>query len=129
MVRSGQNLQPSFRALGDPTRRQILVELAQEDLTISEVVDKFDLTRTAVRKHLTILEEGNLITLTQKGKERITSLNPAGVKLTADWFRYFDQYWDTALNSLKKAVENKPSKSIKKNSSSKRSKTPNRNNK
>lgn len=100
-----QNLQSSFRALGDPTRRQILMELGREDLTISEVVEKFELTRTAVRKHLTILEEGNLITVTPRGKERVTSLNPKGLKSTAEWFGYFDHYWDTALGSLKKAIE------------------------
>lgn len=102
---AAQNLQSSFRALGDSTRRQILMELSREELTISEVVDKFDLTRTAVRKHLTILEEGNLITVTPRGKERVTCLNQAGLKATVDWFKYFDQYWDTALGSLKAAIE------------------------
>ncbi|MFK7992914.1 MAG: ArsR/SmtB family transcription factor [Granulosicoccus sp.] len=100
-----QNLQSSFRALGDTTRRQILLELKREDLTISEVVDKFDLTRTAVRKHLTILEEGNLITVVPRGKERINRLNHTGLKATADWFNYFDQYWDKALGSLKDTIE------------------------
>ena len=108
-----QDLQSSFRALGDPTRRQILMELGREDLTIAEVVDKFDLTRTAVRKHLTILEEGNLITVTARGKERISQLNPQGLKCAADWFNFFDQYWDTKLNSLRKAVENDKSISSK----------------
>ena len=98
-------LQASFRALGDPTRRQILMELGEQDLTITEVVEKFALTRTAVRKHLTILEEGDLITVTPRGKERITRLNPHGIKSTAEWFNYFDQYWDDALNSLKQVVE------------------------
>ncbi len=100
-----QQIQSSFRALSDPTRRQILMELGEDELTISEVVDKFELTRTAVRKHLTILEEGNLITVTPRGKERVTRLNPTGLKTTAEWFNYFDKYWDTALNSLKKAIE------------------------
>lgn len=100
-----QNIQSSFRALGDPTRRQILIELGRDDLTIAEVVEKFDLTRTAVRKHLTILEEGNLITVTPRGKERVTRLNVTGLKATADWFNYFDQYWDTALGSLKSVIE------------------------
>jgi len=100
-----QNLQSSFRALGDPTRREILRQLCEDELTISEVVEKFDLTRTAVRKHLTILEEGQLITLTPRGKERVTRLNPIGLKKTAEWFNYFDQYWDSALHSLKMAVE------------------------
>lgn len=100
-----QDLQPAFRALGDPTRRAILRQLCQEELTITEVVDKFDLTRTAVRKHLTVLEEGNLITVTARGKERITRLNPVGVELTADWFKYFDQFWDTRLDSLQSAIK------------------------
>ena len=101
-----QELQASFRALADPTRREILRQLSKEELTISEVVDKFDLTRTAVRKHLTILEEGQLISVTPRGKERLTRLNPNGMKKTAEWFNYFDQYWDTALGSLKSAIEN-----------------------
>ncbi|MGH1357506.1 MAG: ArsR/SmtB family transcription factor [Burkholderiaceae bacterium] len=104
------DLQSSFRALGDPTRRAILMRLSQNDMTITEVVDSFDLTRTAVRKHLTILEEGQLITLTSRGKERVSKLNLAGIKSTADWFNYFDQFWDSALGSLKSAVEATPSK-------------------
>jgi len=110
-----QNLQPAFRALGDPTRRAILRQLCQGELSISEVVDNFDLTRTAVRKHLAILEEGNLITLTPRGKERVTRVNLQGLKSTADWFNYFDQFWDTALDSLKVTIESdKRSKSTRK---------------
>lgn len=101
------NLQPAFRALSDPTRRAILLRLRNADLTITEVVDQFDLTRTAVRKHITILEEGELITVTPRGRERVTSLNPDGVKPIADWFSYFNQYWDDALNSLKSVIEKK----------------------
>ena len=99
------NLQHAFRALGDPTRRQILQQLCGAELSISEVVEQFDLTRTAVRKHLTILEEGQLIVVTPKGKERISRLNSDGLRKTVDWFSYFDQYWDNALISLKDAAE------------------------
>ncbi len=97
-------LQQSFRALADPTRREILRQLCKEQLTIAEVVEKFDLTRTAVRKHLTILEQGQLITLTPNGKERITRINPTGVQKTAAWFDYFDQFWDARLDSLEQAI-------------------------
>lgn len=108
-----QHIQSSFRALADDTRRQILMELGREELTITEVVEKFELTRTAVRKHLTILEEGNLITVTPRGKERVNRLNPKGLKGAADWFNYFDNYWDTALGSLKNVIESKNRKSPK----------------
>lgn len=104
------DIQSSFRALADPTRRQILIELGRNDLTITEVVEKFDLSRTAVRKHLTILEEGRLVTVTPKGKERITQLNLVGLRSTAEWFTFFDQYWNTALSSLKHAVDNEKPK-------------------
>jgi len=70
------------------------------------VVDRFDLTRTAVRKHLTVLQEGNLITMNAKGRERVMTLNPQGLKSVAAWFNFFDQFWDSALVSLKDAVEN-----------------------
>jgi DNA-binding transcriptional ArsR family regulator len=100
-----QQLQQSFRALSDPTRRQILLQLSDENLTIAEVSDKFDLSRTAVRKHLAILEEGNLITVTPRGKERVNQLNPDGLKTTSEWFNYFNQFWDTKLETLKNAIE------------------------
>lgn len=99
------DIQPAFRALSDPTRREILRQLATEELTITEVVSRFELTRTAVRKHLTILEEGNLINVTVRGKERVNKLNASGIKSTVDWFNYFDQFWDTALDSLKSTIE------------------------
>jgi len=76
-------------------------------MTITEVVEQFDLTRTAVRKHLSILEEGDLITVTQSGKERINRLNPQGFKNAEQWLSYFDQFWDNALTSLKNAVEHR----------------------
>jgi DNA-binding transcriptional ArsR family regulator len=101
-----QQLQQSFRALSDPTRRQILMQLSNEDLTIAEVSSKFDLSRTAVRKHLAILEEGNLITVTPRGKERVNQLNPNGLKTTSEWFNYFYQFWDTKLETLKSVIEN-----------------------
>ena len=101
-----QQLQQSFRALADPTRREILQQLCKEELSIGEVVEKFDLSRTAVRKHLTILEDGDLITVTARGKERITRIKAAGIQNTAAWFSHFDQYWDSALGALMQAVEN-----------------------
>jgi len=102
------DLQLSFRALGDPTRRAILMHLRQQEMTITEVVDHFELTRTAVRKHLTILEEGDLISVSQRGKERITQLNPDGLKSTFEWFDEFSNFWDSRLNALKDAVEKSP---------------------
>ncbi len=101
-----ENLQPTFRALADPTRRDILHMLGDQDMTIAEVTAHFDITRAAVKKHLNVLKEGDLIRVRVKGRERINSLYPDGLKPILDWLTYFDQFWDERLLSLKNSIEN-----------------------
>lgn len=103
--------QAAFRALADPTRRQILMDLSTREMTIGEVVDQFDITRGAVRKHLTILEEGKLISVRSQGRSRINRLEPMGLKSVSEWINYFSDFWDDRLSALKNAIENeKPRK-------------------
>ena len=94
-----------FRALADPTRRSILQILAGNAMTIAEVAENFDMTRAAVKKHLTILHEGNLISVKTDGRSRVNALNPDGLRLVTDWFGYFDAFWDSRLNTLKSEIE------------------------
>ena len=97
--------QPTLRALADPTRRDILLMLRDRDLTIAEVSENFDLTRAAVKKHLTVLSDGGLITVQTRGRERINSLSPEGIKPVLDWLGYFDGFWNDRLSALKTAIE------------------------
>lgn len=97
--------QSAFRALSDPTRRDILRLLAAQDMTIAEVSDRFDITRPAVKKHLTILKEGDLITVKVKGRERINSLNPSGMAPVLNWLEFFENFWDERLSTLKTLIE------------------------
>ena len=97
--------QSAFRALADPTRRDIVRLLASDDLTIGQLTDRFDMTRAAVKKHLTVLSDGGLITVEPRGRERINRLNPAGMAPILDWFSYFDQFWTDRLADLKQAIE------------------------
>lgn len=97
--------QQSFRALADPTRRSILQMLAGEDMTIGEVAENFDMTRAAVKKHLTILREGNLICVEVRGRSRLNSLNRDGLQKVLSWFSYFDAFWDERLTALKTEIE------------------------
>ncbi|QBF32451.1 metalloregulator ArsR/SmtB family transcription factor [Thalassococcus sp. S3] len=101
-------LQPAFRALADPTRREILVMLGRSDMTIGEVSARFQMTRAAVKKHLTVLEEGDLISVRSAGRERINSLNPNALRPVTTWLSYFDQFWDDKLANLKETIEGDP---------------------
>ena len=97
--------QSVFRALADPTRREIISMLADGALPIAEIAAQFEMTRPAVAKHLAILREGGLINVEEKGRERINRLNPRALKTAADWINHFDRFWDERLTKLKSLVE------------------------
>lgn len=97
-------IQGAFRALADPTRRQILFHLSKGEMSIGDLVDRFEITRAAVKKHLTILEQGALISVHAQGRARINRLEAGGLKSVADWLNYFSQFWDQRLHDLQRAV-------------------------
>ncbi len=94
-----------FRALSDPTRRKILELLSRQEMTIAQLTDHFDMTRAAVKKHLTVLSDGGLITIRARGRERISTLAPEGFAPVLDWLSYFESFWDDRLESLKSLIE------------------------
>lgn len=95
----------TFRALADPTRRDILGMLSAQDMTIGAVAERFDMTRPAIKKHLAVLQDGDLITVTARGRERINAINPKGFRAIESWLSVFDRFWDDRLSALKSAVE------------------------
>ncbi len=99
------DLQPAFRALGDATRRDILLMLTTGDMTLADITDRFDITRAAIKKHLTILEEGGLVLSHVQGRTRIHRLNGPAIRPVFDWIAHFDRFWDDRLAALKSTVE------------------------
>jgi DNA-binding transcriptional ArsR family regulator len=97
--------QAVFRAIADPTRREILSMLAREEMSVGEVAQSFDMTRPAVAKHLGILREADLIIVRPEGRRNVNGLKPDALKAVTDWLAYFDQFWDEKLADLKHAVE------------------------
>lgn len=79
-------------------------------MTIGEVADQFDMTRAAIKKHLTILEQGRLISVHAQGRERINRLEPEGLKSVSEWLKYFDRFWDERLRSLQAAIDDEDTK-------------------
>ncbi|WP_377507238.1 ArsR/SmtB family transcription factor [Octadecabacter sp. R77987] len=99
------NNQPIFRALADPTRRDILLMLRGGEKTIAQVAENFDMTRAAVKKHLTVLSDGGLIQVRPKGREKLNALDLQGMAPVLDWLSFFDAFWDHRLAALKTAIE------------------------
>jgi DNA-binding transcriptional ArsR family regulator len=96
-----------FRALADPTRRQLLDSLHYRNgQTLNALCERTDMTRQAVTKHLAILEEANLITTVRNGREKEHYLNPVPINEIAErWIGKFERGRLTALSDLKKRLE------------------------
>ena len=98
-----------FKALADPTRRSLLDELFRRDgQTLSELVDRFEMTRFGVMKHLKQLEEAGLVVSTKKGREKFHYLNPVPIRLVHDrWIDKYREHAVSALMALKAELESK----------------------
>lgn len=96
-----------FKALADPTRRQLLDKLrARNGQTLQALCAELDMTRQAVSKHLALLEEANLIVALRRGREKEHYLNPAPIFEIADrWIDKFERGRLRALTDLKKTLE------------------------
>ncbi len=95
-----------YRALGDLTRRRILMMLKHGNKTQKEIVDSFHISQPAIKKHLKILVEEEIISETTNGKYRIYSLNHDKLQLAyQEVVQYIGELLDDQLVSLKNYVE------------------------
>jgi DNA-binding transcriptional ArsR family regulator len=96
-----------FRALADPSRRQLLDRLyARNAQTLVELCQGLEMTRQAVAKHVAILEEANLIACRRHGREKRHFINPVPINDIAErWISKFEQPRLAALSDLKRQLE------------------------
>ncbi|MBS4196006.1 ArsR/SmtB family transcription factor [Lederbergia citri] len=95
-----------YRAFGDSTRRRILSMLKQGNKTQKEIVEAFDISQPAIKKHLDILLEEKMISERIQGKYRIYSLNPNSLQIAyKEMLQYIGELLDDQLVSLKDYVE------------------------
>lgn len=99
-----------FKALADASRRALLDRLHDRNgQTLSELCEGLEMSRQAVTKHLTLLEEANLVATRRHGREKLHYLNPAPIQEIADrWMGKFDRGRLEALANLKRATEGDP---------------------
>ena len=109
-----------FKALADPTRREILDLLKDGPKKTSELVEAFPhLSRFGVMKHLDGLREAGLVNTRSEGRLRINSLNVNPIRQIAErWINKYEAYWTNTLLRVKESAEK--SSVEKKNSQSKR---------
>jgi DNA-binding transcriptional ArsR family regulator len=91
-----------FRAMGDPTRREILLELLRGPAPVYRIAERFECSRPAISRHLRILKDARLVRQEKSGREIVYHLDPRAL---AQLRAYLDNFWTRGLTRLKKTAE------------------------
>jgi DNA-binding transcriptional ArsR family regulator len=94
------NLDSTFAALADPTRRAILARLALGETSVTELAKPFEMSMPAISKHLKVLERAGLIDRGRDAQTRPARLNPAALKTAAAWIDEYRRFWEESFDRL-----------------------------
>jgi DNA-binding transcriptional ArsR family regulator len=95
----------SFAALSDVTRRGVLEQLGRADASISDLAERFHMTLTGMKKHVSVLEQAGLVTTEKVGRVRTCKLAPRGLEEEAEWIQRYRQLWAARFDEMDKVVE------------------------
>jgi DNA-binding transcriptional ArsR family regulator len=96
-----------FRAISDPTRREILNILRGGQQTVGGIARNFRMSRPAISKHLRLLHSAGLVVTRQQGTANFCSLDPKPLRIVNDWLQDYEMFWSQSLQRLKKHLEEK----------------------
>jgi DNA-binding transcriptional ArsR family regulator len=94
-----------FRAIADPTRREILGLLRGRSHSVGEIAGHFRTSRPAISKHIRLLRNVGLVVTRNEGTARICQLNAAPLRAVDNWLRDYQALWNESLRGLKRYVE------------------------
>ncbi|WP_150522830.1 ArsR/SmtB family transcription factor [Roseibium sediminis] len=99
------NLDAVFAALSDPTRRAILVRLAQGEATVNELAEPFKISQPAISKHLKVLERSGLIERGINRTQRPARLKAGPMAEAVAWLEEFRKFWSGSFDQLDTLLE------------------------
>src|SRR5688572_16529336 len=95
-----EELDRTFHALADPTRRAILARLAQGEATVNELAEPFDISLPAISRHLKVLERAGLISRGKDAQFRPRRLQPEGLRDVHAWIETYREQWEGRFDRL-----------------------------
>jgi len=90
----------TFAALADPTRRAILARLAAGDATVNELVEPFNMSQPAISKHLKVLEAAGLVSRGRDAQRRPVHIEAAPMAAAVGWLEEFKKFWEVSYGRL-----------------------------
>ena len=103
--RSNGDLDASFSALSDRTRRGVLEQLGHSEATITELAAKFNMTLTGMKKHVGVLEEAGLVSTHKVGRVRYCRIGKRRLDEAMAWIEQYRALWDARFNQLDKVLD------------------------
>ena len=100
-----ERLDAVFRALGDPTRRSMLRELADGERSIGELAAPFSITFAGASKHVKVLERAGLVNRSVEGRRHVCRLEADPLADADEWLRFYTQFWSRRLDALQCSLE------------------------
>jgi DNA-binding transcriptional ArsR family regulator len=102
---SRAQLDASFAALSDATRRGVLEQLGRADASITDLADKFHMSLTGMKKHVGVLEDAGLVTTEKVGRVRTCKLGPRRLEHETAWLERYRELWDARFDELDAVVQ------------------------
>jgi DNA-binding transcriptional ArsR family regulator len=99
------NLDASFAALSDVTRRGVLEQLGRAEASITELAEKFNMTLTGMKKHVGVLEQAGLVITEKVGRVRTCRLGPHRLEEATAWLEKYRQLWAARFDELDRVIE------------------------
>src|SRR3954449_6322284 len=99
------NLDASFAALSDVTRRGVLEHLGRSEASITDLAGKFNMTLTGMKKHVGVLEQAGLVITQKVGRVRTCKLGPDRLEEEGAWIERYRQLWGERFDELDNVVE------------------------
>ena len=99
------DLDASFAALADVTRRGVLEQLGRAESSITDLAETFDMTLTGMRKHVGVLEQAGLVVTQKVGRVRYCRIGARRLEEVTAWIDKYHQLWDARFSELDKVVE------------------------
>ncbi|MCK0149980.1 metalloregulator ArsR/SmtB family transcription factor [Marivita sp. S6314] len=100
-----KSLDTVFAALADPTRRQILSMLLEDDMAVTDVADPFEMSLAAISKHLIILANAGLISQEKRGRVKWCKLEPDALRDASIWMQAFGQFEAIHLDAFERFLK------------------------
>ena len=95
-----KNLDTTFAALSDETRRAILAQLMLGEARLSDLAAPFEMSQTAVSKHVRVLSNAGLLVVEKRGRTRHCRLNAGVLKEASDWLADYQSFWTRQFDNL-----------------------------